>query len=374
MDNSFALWHDKRDKEKEISGVEIHFNLWQFSSEKNNCLDCLDIGIKIKKIGNFHSIHFFVPFLLTDKNIGDLGRIITKNRKLLTAIFNEFSTIGKEEAKLVDVTLDNEGVEATDESFKVYIIDKTNDFRIKPVDEDKGENSETVGTLITIDTSKISSDIDIPVYLRIRIELPPQLVLGKMLRQYVPKDSWLHSSNEKQQFIDFRLNEKRNLPTVIQEQCKGKLLQIEKVHFFLMREYSDGQIWSEPDCSGCRVLENDIWSEYFNFHSNKCYELDHMIAYHWKDSPNKTKNEKHINSFKLLTKFSFVESSNWKIIIYIFIGILIGLGCSVGANFLTRWIDTKLDSIERIEQDESNSAHPSIKIDKIEKESAKEDN
>jgi hypothetical protein len=353
MDNSFAIWHEKRNGESENSNAEIHFNLWQFSSQKNDRIDCLDIGIKIGNISNFSSINLFIPFTLQKNDVRDLGKTITKSTKLLTAIFNEFSTVGSENAKLVEITLSKEGNECLSESFKVYVMDGANNIKLDNCKEGEDNTQQNVGTTISLDTSNISDDVQVPVYLRIRIDLPSQDVLGKILHQHVPKDSWLQSSTAKKQFVDFRLNEKRNLPKTIQETCLGKFLKIEKIHFFLMREFADELIMSDPDGSRYRVLENDIWSEYFS--EKPKLKLDHMFAYHWKVSPNEDKEENQINSFTLSTKFSFQESSNWKILIFLLMSLSLGAVGGVAGNFSTDYLKNLGKTTEKSELKSVNS-------------------
>lgn len=335
MYNSFAIWCKKRDESAEISDAELHFNFWQFSSKKNVFQDFLDVGIKIEKISVFESIHLFVPFVLNEGDVWDLGKTITKSTRLLTAIFNEFSTVGTENAKLVQVNLRKES-DSSEESFKVYIMDGANNITLNPGIEGEGNKKVTVGTTITIKISNIKHDDVIPVYLRIRIKFSSQRILRKILHQHVPKDSWLQSSTVKKQFVDFRLNEKRNLPKTIQELCLDNFLKITKIHFFLMREFADEPMRSDPVESGYRVLESDTWSEYVCDKPN--IGLDHMIAYHWKICPKKDKNENYVNSFTLSTKFSFQETSKSKILMFVFMSLLLGAVGGICGNYMTNLI------------------------------------
>lgn len=129
---------------------------------------------------------------------------------------------------------------------------------------------------------------------------------------------------------------------------------------------------SDPDRSRYRVLENDIWSDYFS--EKQKLKLDHMLAYHWKISPNQNKGESYINSFTLSTKFSFKESSNWKILIVFLIALVLGAVGGVGGNFLTRWIDGTGNMIESTEQAEPQSTDSEEETNKLEKKSGTEDN
>ena len=92
MYNSFAIWYDKKPSQgSEELCAELHFNLWQFSFQSKKSLDCLDIGIKLEKITSCSSIKLFIPFEIEEKHVHDLGRVITSNNKLITAIFNGLS-------------------------------------------------------------------------------------------------------------------------------------------------------------------------------------------------------------------------------------------------------------------------------------------
>lgn len=381
MYNSFAIWHKKRDGEGEISTAELHFNLWQFSSQKNinrwhfgnhnGFQDFLDIGIKIDKISNLESVYLFVPCELKKYDVRDLGKTITKNTKLLTAIFNEVSTVGTENAKLVQVKLRKQGDECLEECFSVYIIDESNNINVELCKEGEDGEEKIVGTIIIIKTSYIKLDDSQPVYLRIRIKFSSQGISNKIIHQYVPKDFWLQSSTVKQQFVDFRLNEKRNLPKTIQEMCVDNFLKIKKVHFFLMREFADEPIMSDPVNSGYRVLESDTWSEYVCQEPN--IQLNHMIAYHWKLSHNGDKEESYVNSFTLSTKFSFQESSIWKILIFLVLSLVLGAFGGVAGNFATKLIEGSKNNVEKTEQSKVKSLDSTL--EKIEpRKSGKYDN
>ena len=194
-----------------------------------------------------------------------------------------------------------------------------------------------MGTIISIVTQDISPDEGtLPIYLRIRIDLSLTNIVNKILYEHVPKDSMLQSSAKKNHFIDFRLNENRNLPITIQEICKNKFFKINKIHFFLMREFMDDFILSDPPYFGCRVLENDIWLEYFK-EDKPNLKLNNMLAYHWKTGCD---NVSHYDgkSFTLLTKFCFQESSNTKILSFLVITILIGFFAGIGGNYLTNYL------------------------------------
>ena len=355
MYNSFAIWHEKKqaktfnsesnfypskllknigkqskEKPEEALECELHFNLWQFSSQTKGffsnlwqsssqtkeLIDYLDIGIKIKDITHFSYINFFTPFVVTQEDIKDLGNVITDRKLLLTAIFNECNSVETNNYNLVRISLLTENKNT--EHFQVYTLNKLDDITLeKIIEENQYGQQETTGTLIKIDVTKINSNGLEPIYLRFRITFPSEKVLGKILHKYTPNDAWFKSSIEQEQFIDFRLNEIRNLPKKIQQNCLEKPFNINKVHFFMMREFKDELTMSDPDRSGYRVLEADTWSEYFTNNP----KLDQMIAYHWKK---KVPKENYIHNFTLSAKFSFQKTSDKNILI--FIGVTLAIG------------------------------------------------
>jgi hypothetical protein len=347
MYKSFAIWHEIKTEDTNDSdlSIELHFNLWKFSSKKESfskkienfcakknkseCFDCLDVGIMVKEIRHFSSISIFVPFSLAEEKIRDLGETIAQDSNLLTAIFNEFSKFGEEKVKLQEVCLNidtsNSSNENTDK-FDIYLMEPDN-FKLEEITQDKMK-----GTIVTIDTSNIKcSD---KAYLRFRIDLEPQNIKDILLYQDFPKDSLLQSSTDKKEFLDFRLNETRSLPNSILEKYGENFINIKKIHFFLMREYRDEMNMSNPVSPRYRVLEDHTWSNYFK-KDKPNLKLGYMLAYHWKFTPEENKNKEYINNLTLSTKFSFKESSIFKVVLFVLLSLSLGAIGGIAGNFAT---------------------------------------
>ncbi len=336
-----------------------------YCKEKNGSVpDFLDIGIKIKEINNVSSINLFVPFQLEKCDICDLGETISNNQNLLTAIFNERNGVDRQPNKsLVKITLFKESCQSVNESFLIFNADEINDIITSPHQQGNQKNPKTIGTIIKIKTNNINidSEINIPVYFRIRIKFLSSKILDKILHEDKQKDFWLQSSIAhedkqkdfwlqssiaKKQFIDFRFNEKRNLPKTIQNEYAGKFLHITKIHFFLIREFADELVISDPKLSGYRVLEKDIWLEYVNVHRNK----------------------KSQDNFTLSIQFSFQVSSKRKIFNFLIITLIIGAIGGVGGNYLTgiagnlwnKLFNKNGNGVEKININEPKSIIPPI--------------
>jgi hypothetical protein len=114
------------------------------------------------------------------------------------------------------------------------------------------------------------------------------------------------------EIIDFRVNQRRNLPdSLVEITKKGIPVKFTKTHFFLMREASDDYIFSQG-LHDCRGLEKDIWEEYIGGK----YNFKRITAYHWKES------ELH-SDFGIFSKFRSFHAGWWTLLAAL---IIIGLG------------------------------------------------
>jgi len=330
MYNSFAIWYDKEEnkEEKDNCVAELHFNLWQFTSRgkwwqfiskgKSSNTDFLDVGLKITDIENVKNIKFFIPLDVGDSGVRDLGGVIESTPHLIQAIFNESYEVHPKPGKKIKVTLKN----SKQETFNVYSLDEADISNIKEGND---------GTTITISLNGIKVDDDSTVaYLRLRFDLKKSEVQDKIIHTSTPKDGLIKSSVIKEQLIDFRFNEARNLPKKINENIKGQAFLVKKIHFFIIRELTDKLLTYGNGLNEYRVLENDTWRPYVNDHDAP--KLNHMIAYHWKK---KSKDGGCIKNFIISSKFSYSSSSWIKIFKYLLIGILLGAAGGIAGNLST---------------------------------------
>ena len=110
--SSFALWFDKDTTTDKDFFADIHFNLWNLHYRKAQP-PCLDIGIKIYSPQKYSKIYMYVPFLIDNKDIEDLGKHL-KESDILCTVFNEDysreEATAKLEAWLKDARVNDEGV------------------------------------------------------------------------------------------------------------------------------------------------------------------------------------------------------------------------------------------------------------------------
>lgn len=106
---SFALYYSKNadgenngDKQEKIKlSADIHFNLWNISHDDQQFLD---IGIMLHHLSKNQSVFLYIPFSVDQSDISDLGSLLSTDKRLLAAIFNEnYSLLQSSKPKWADV-------------------------------------------------------------------------------------------------------------------------------------------------------------------------------------------------------------------------------------------------------------------------------
>ncbi|MHB8085740.1 MAG: hypothetical protein ACYDHZ_07930 [Dehalococcoidia bacterium] len=284
-------------KSKEL---ECHFNLWMLNGIKHQkdikLNNFLDIGIMLTRAEKSKYINIFIPDQVDPSNIQDLGHIFKDNTGLISAIFNEDYEIS---TRANEKTIEVKNGEMTP-LFDIYMLDIANDISIE-----KQFGGSTI-------------QIRIPEYLknkkhyyRIRLKCAFVEQIGYVYTP--PASSVLEGAFFETELIDFRVNEKRNLPSSLLETVnQNGNIHFTKTHFFLMREASDDYIFSHKPPGG-RQLEKDIWKTYVG----EDYSFKQITAYHWKEVA------MH-DSFNIFVKFRSFHSGFRMILITALV--LIGLG------------------------------------------------
>lgn len=329
--NSFAIWYEG---EKDDKNVELHFNLWKLRNEswklwksrneswKSNKIEnsnmFLDIGIKVKDIGDIKKICIFIPFSVTDKNIEDMGIKMKDNRKLINGIFNDDCEINHNGSKNAVTISRNNG----NDIIKIHTLDY--EYQ-KNITVELKEN----GSIICIDTEKDTTednneDKKYSDYYRFRIK-------GKSIHDFgnIKKnaDNPFKTSYESNHIIDFRVNEKRALPENLNMLLqKEKLFNIKVIHFLLLTDTS-----YKLACTGLnytmRALEDDLWKDYID----RKYDNGSLVGYHWKES---SEGENGVENFNSYIRIKEIKINFITIIIYVLGVIIIGSINSLISGYL----------------------------------------
>ena len=294
-------------KSKEL---ECHFNLWMLkgiSHPRHAKLDCfLDIGVMLSYAGESTHINIFIPDRLDKSNVQDLGRVFKDKTELVSAVFNEdYGILARAKEKTVEVKKAD-----TTPLFDIYMLDLENDVSIE---------SQFGGSIIRI---------QIPEHLKnkkhyYRIRLKCAFVDQTGYIYTPPANSILEGAFFQTELIDFRVNEKRNLPSSLLETVRQNGdVHFTKTHFFLMREASDDYVFSHKPPGG-RQLEKEIWKAYVG----EDYFFEQITAYHWKEAA------PH-DSFNVFVKFRSFHSGLRTILIAIGAIVILGIISGFLGNLL----------------------------------------
>jgi hypothetical protein len=307
--NCIGIWLTNQQNQQPCE-LECHFNLWmlkRINHKRNERLDCfLDIGIKLRHQDESTHINIFIPNQIDKSNIQDLGIIFRDNTELVSAVFNEdYGVLTRAKEKIIEVQQAD-----TTPLFDIYMLDLENDVSIE---------SQFGGSTISI---------CIPEYLKnkihyYRIRLKCAFVDNIGYIYTPPPSSILEGAFFQTELIDFRVNEKRNLPGSLLETVRQNGdVHFTKTHFFLMREASDDYIFSHKPPGG-RQLEKNIWKAYVG----EDYSFEQITAYHWKEAvPH--------DSFSVFVKFRSFHSGLRTILIAVGVVILLGIVGGFLANLL----------------------------------------
>ncbi len=301
--NCIGIWltHSHGEQHnREPNKLECHFNLWmlnRISHRQHAKLDCfLDMGFMLNHTEESTHLNIFVPDRIDKSNVQDLGLIFKDKTELVSAVFNEdYGVLARAKEKTIEV----QKADAIP-LFDIYMLDLEHDVSI--------ENQFSGSTI----------RIRIPEHLKnkkhyYRIRLKCAFVDQTGYIYNPPASSILEGAFFQTELIDFRLNEKRNLPVSLLEVIRQNGgIHFTKTHFFLMREASDDYVFSHKPPGG-RQLEKDIWNKYVG----EDYSFERIIAYHWKEAA------LH-DSFNVFVKFRNFHSGLRTILIAI--GVIIILG------------------------------------------------
>lgn len=312
--NSIAIWLEDANNNSIDSKIDLHANLWRckkyvtnvkgkLKEKKNKNKYICDFGIKFTPLNTEQYINIYFPNEdLTYYDIEDLGNHF-KNDELSNAVFNEYNDTNSRG------------------TLWVKIKNQKLDLRVRLLeDHDITINNKYKGCILKIKIPKCDGCTDLTkLYIRFRIK---NIIDDLFIKKYLPKDSFSKSSFQKIETIDYRVNEKRNIPKSMSEDIKN-WPEFETVHFLCLVNSEDELIFSDKSMHSSRSIEKKLWEKYLH-----PYIFSSLIAYHWK-----IKKKREINT---LIKFQ-THSNNWATITKYFL-------CVVGIALLTNFMYDGLKS------------------------------
>jgi hypothetical protein len=331
LSHSLALWYQRKGScdSAHLAQVEVHFNLWRLPLGRARPeANFLDIGLKVMNAENIKQIVLFFPFTVSPSQVIDLGDLL-RNRKTAVAIFNESLSVNQKQQGRVQI--ENEQGKAV---LCCHCLNMPHDLMIEPAStRDNVQNHDA--TILRIKDDVIDRfDRVIDNYVRFRIVLA-ESALGAFYTEYSPPDKRLFSSFEKTEVVDFRLNERRNLPDYIDTLMysgPNERFSVLQINFFLIREIYSEFLMAYRSFHKGRSLEMGIWKPYIERHLESSGNINQSIIYHWKKI---AEGKSGIEDYNAVAKFRRREVSS--VTIVLFIAILVGIGAvgSLLANLLS---------------------------------------
>lgn len=298
--------------------LELHFNFWR---EIGKDKDYLDIGLMISQADATESACIYLPFTITHSAVADLSPML-KDASIATGIFNTHLTAANSTGNNRSITLSESATGKFFASVHGFASnDKTLDISELEVKQCNG------GSIIEIKKAAITRATkclagDQPVYFRIRVSLP-QAASCAFVKTITPTDKTLLSGFDSTEYIDFRLNQARNLPDHVQrimaDAWLGSPPKIVRIDFLLVVGVTADLVGGH-EIHKHRLLETDLWKTYLGKGESDILP-DGMVIYHWRK---KAEINRSVDDFNAFVKFRIRKSDAHTVRRYMIAAFLIG--------------------------------------------------
>lgn len=333
---SIAIWADLKSGPtisaipQSATKLEVHFNYWHVKSQKavkGKAVDFFDIGIMAYSCEKLSRIQIYLPTNLEAASITDLGSLFS-DAITASGIFNESLAVTTTQNSNHVILQNGNALFA-----RVYIFEK-NEIRVSPAGS---------GTIVEIPQTAITNGCtgnttNTPLYFRLRVLIKTENG-GPFSRTIRPADSWLLSSFDYTEFLDFRLNEARNLPILISQKVRqSNPPPITRVDYLVVvGEAAD--VAGGVDANKKRLLENELWQKY-TASASAAPLPDGMIIHHWKKLSNDE--SVSIGDFSAFIKLKIRRTGRSLVWRYLAVVALIGCLGSLMASVI--WTKFELES------------------------------
>jgi len=289
----------------------------------------LDVGIKFSKTQKDQVINIFFPFNVKSHDYdSQLGLEVANDVLLLSTIFN---------SEVTSIAFRDNLYHHSDVSFLNVGKNKNDCVRFYTnIDLQEDENNplgsgvrlhdvKDEGSILSFPMKNFRLEDGIDGYLRFRLILDP-ISKKALSTYYVPSDSFMLTTEESMEIIDFRVNEIRNTPVNVNSLQTFRSV-LKKVHFFIIRDVKSEYVMSDKSYQRSRLLEGELWKKYLQSHHIKpIRDVPKMLIFHWKSDDS----SKPLENFSAFAKFRHTRRSLWIILRSIAIGLIF----SIFANWL----------------------------------------
>lgn len=320
--------------------LNVHFNYWHITSQKPaqaDCLDFFDVGVMAFDCAHLSRIRIYLPLKIDPSSIEDLGPMFA-NSTVASGIFNESLSATNAERSNHITLQRGSSIYARVYTFTAH----TNGF---PPGELK-ITSEGEGTLVDICQRALTGGNGTPVqpepiYFRLRIR-PSEANPHPFSKIIKPPDSFLLSSFDYTEFLDFRLNEARNLPPSVTQLMLeagppdlAGASPISRVDYLVVVGDA-ADVAAGVESHKKRLLESELWESYTKSKSGRSQKLsDGMVIYHWKKVPNNEADK--VDDFSAFLKLRIRRSGCSLIFRYLVLVLVIGFIGNFASSLIWAW-------------------------------------
>ena len=325
------------------TALEVHVNYWRVENHpwlrtKANFWrrDFIEIGLMLSSPANVQNVAIFVPSKIKTTDVSDVSRQFSR-QEISHGIFNQPLTsthITNSALTAAHVRLQ----EANAPFCRVHEFISTNgvisssQLSLTPMAQ---------GSLVRIEDDALTEACrGLPagekVYFRLRIAIGDKTG-SSMLQRIRVADKGLQSGYSQIEYLDFRLNEVRTLPSPVSAAMRmenASNSMIELIAFLAAVPVESDILTYKTAASKSRILEHQIWNDYIGGNLPQG-----MVVYHWKkEAPGGS-----IEDFSTFLKLQTRKSSWVTIFIYLSIALAFGLA----GNMLASYIQDRFKAPER---------------------------
>jgi hypothetical protein len=259
MRGCVAIWHQGRSQTAgDGPKIELHVNIWRGAGLRaRDRLDLLDVGLLFQDVRGLDILSIALPVKILRNHITCLFDVL-KDNTTLSAIFNETFRHGN-----IDEHLDSYPAFLNESSVPAFHV--SNAAFDRDVDIEDISSIDEPCTIVTLKEKFFERNraCDGSFYVRFRVQLsgPAQERFSTAIE---PEDKAFLSSIFLTEAVEFRLNERRNLGSLLSDRIRepNRLTQFSEIQYFLITDIRTEMTRAHADFRKMRRLEPGIWKRY----------------------------------------------------------------------------------------------------------------
>lgn len=328
MEGTLALWFDPLDIGAAAPRLELHVNLWRDLSADFNFIH---VGFRLTDLENLRRIHLFFPVPVRLASLSDLADTL-RYGDTLKAVFNDLVVAGTGDARSYVTELDDKP------HLTVHRLDLARDLSFEVVATPPFD-----GTILTFGEElcgRLRAAGGGGQYLRLRIHLDGRS--RDLFSRDIASGDWrLATATGITEITEFRFNERRSYPEAVARRARDGAFDIERVHYFLIRDIEHQLTNQHRQLRNVRKLEGALWTPYLQGEPTSsgawrapAKVVERLAIYHWSAEAKRSEGEGPIIYVKAFTAFASFRAARSHLGIYAVAIVLLGAMGSLVASYL----------------------------------------